>query len=58
MGPDPVFGKQWSRRSLPNQDIEISAAEADHLTVLVFIFGSLGHVHKLVVRGLQIVGLS
>ena len=27
-------------------------------TLLVFIFGSLGHVHKLVVRGLQIAGLS
>ena len=27
-------------------------------TLLGFIFGSLGHVHKLVVRGLQIAGLS
>ena len=26
--------------------------------LLVFIFGSLGHVHKLVVRGLQMAGLS
>ena len=26
--------------------------------LLVFIFGSLGHVHKLVVRGLQMSGLS
>ena len=27
-------------------------------TLIGFIFGSLGHVHKLVVRGLQIAGLS
>ncbi len=26
--------------------------------LLIFIFGSLGHVHKLVVRGLQMAGLS
>ena len=26
--------------------------------LLVFIFGSLGHVHKLVVRGLQMAGLT
>ena len=26
--------------------------------LLVFIFGSLGHVHRLVVRGLQMAGLS
>ena len=56
---DSSLEEAFLTKMLKYQQLKQTISQLGHkCTLLVFIFGSLGHVHKLVVRGLQIAGLS
>ena len=56
---DYSLEEAFSTKILKYQQLEQAITQLGYkCKLLVFIFGSLGHVHKLVVRGLQMAGLS
>ena len=56
---DHSLEEAFSTKILKYQQLEQAISQLGYrCKLLVFIFGSLGHAHKFVVRGLQMAGLS
>ena len=56
---DHSLEEAFLTKLLKYQQLKLTISQLDYrCELVVLIFGSLGHVHKLVVRGLQIAGLT